>query len=196
MSEAKEVQQSEVVRKIQGQWAEETAAEVPQKYQLPKAAWKMFLDENKNPDKKEFYRQMVEDGVEVTEEKDIQMEQGDEEYKLTVKEWEFMAETVQDYRENNDCIWGPFTKEEIKNNETLKNGYIMPHFVRTTKREDGSLKHREVTDASGKQDLKICKIFYFGYGHFDTMTILTFFSSAFNCLESISEYIIIIVSYL
>ncbi len=89
----------------------------------------MFLDENKNPDKKEFYRQMVEDGVEVTEEKDIQMEQGDEEYKLTVKEWEFMAETVQDYRENNHCIWGPFTKEEIKNNETLKNGYIMPHFV-------------------------------------------------------------------
>ncbi len=111
----------------------------------------MCLEDSNNPDKDEFYKQIVQDGVEVTEEKEIKMEQGEEEYKMSIENWEFLGETIEEYRQNSDCIWGPFTNKQISEHKDLKDGYIMPHFIRTTVREDGSIKKREVTDASSKK---------------------------------------------
>ncbi len=60
-----------------------------------------------------------------------------------------MAKKIQECRKKDiNCIYGPFTKEQAKTRELLKGGNIMPHFIRTTLREDGTEKLREVTDAS------------------------------------------------
>ncbi len=89
----------------------------------------------------------------MTNNKKIECEQGEEEYKLTRQQWKFVGEKIQEYTEEKECMWGPFTNEQIKKEKRLDNHIIMPHFIRETTRDDGTKKLRLVTDAkkAGKE---------------------------------------------
>ncbi len=147
------VKKAPTIKKLYEQWATELPPKDPQKYLLNKTILEELLEDNKNPDKSEFIRQMTIDGTDLTQKKTIEMEQGEEEYKMPINEWEFLATKIEEYRgEGKRCIYGPLTKEAVRENDLLKEAKIMPHFIRTTIKEDGSLKLREVTDAASKKE--------------------------------------------
>ncbi len=107
------------------------------------------MEDNNSKDKKEFLKQL--NGVHLVKKNNLhklQCNQGEEEYKLTRKQWKFTGKKIEEYTEEKQCMWGPFTDEEIKQKKELKGHIIMPHFIKETERKDGTIKMRLVTDAS------------------------------------------------
>ncbi len=148
-SESTEVRKSEKMQDFFNHWSKEKPQDIPPQFRLPKEVWRFCLRKNKNPDKQEFLDQVTEAGVVLTQAENIKVDQGEKEYKQSVKHWEFLAETVEGYRASGkQCLWGPHTEESIKSSEILKDANIMPHFTVEREREDGTIKLREVTDAS------------------------------------------------
>ncbi len=129
-------------------WSKKKAPPKPPKYTFPSERVKQLIEPMDSPTKDEFIK-LISTGGELTQKDEIKVDQGEEEYKMKPSHWEFLAQTIDGYIDSGkNCIYGPFTKEERANNPLLEGDNIMPHFIRETIKEDGTIKLRAVTDAS------------------------------------------------
>ncbi len=143
----KEVTEDKEMIRIFKQWDSKKVTKDPTRYGFILERWRNVLEPNKSQDKEEFIRQM-QDGFELTENKNIKCDQGELEFKQTLEDWRFLAKSITEYMgEEKNCVWGPLWEKQTKEN-ILKGSNIMPHFIDHKLKPDGTTKLRVVTDAS------------------------------------------------
>ena len=114
--------------------------------------WGNLLKDYKKEDKQEFL-DCLRCGFKLTQNPNIQVDQGKKSYKLTIEEWRFVCDTIDEYtRPSKNCAWGGFGARDLLNNSMFIGHIIMPHFVDHKIREDGTEKLRVVTDATATID--------------------------------------------
>ncbi len=144
------MQKSKVLQELKKKWEKIGQPKKVPKYTLDGERWDCLLEPLEDPNKHKLVK-AISTGADLTENENIEIDQGEEEYKQTVSHWEFLAETIDGYLDRaKNCIYGPFTERQRSENPLLEGDNIMPHFIRETTRDDGTLKMRAVTNASGK----------------------------------------------
>lgn len=147
-ADSKVLEKDEVIKTYFEKWNKNAPPSSPPKWPLNINVWKAALAFNQSSDKTDFVQQL-EHGVTLSSKNNIHCDQGQESYKLSIKDWRFVCQQVDEYTDSKkNCVWGAFKKEDIKNNPRFANSNIMPHFVDHKLKENGKIKQRLVTDAS------------------------------------------------
>ncbi len=124
LSTDKSIVNDKKIGKYYKKWEKQTATKNPTKYGFYVNRWRSCLkDKLKNKKEKKDAEDLIDaldKGTHLTKKgKTISCDQGKQEYKLTRKQWKFVAEKIDQCMEEKECIWGPMPDEQVKENKML-----------------------------------------------------------------------------